>query len=317
MTWFKKKYYHYSVSQMQFQEIKWFRLKLAGALVVFGLIGVVAFRIVISYSDIVGFGYGRVSALRQENAVLREQLASLTNRTKGLEATLDELNREGNQFRLMVDLPKMNEDVSRAGTGGSTVTPDFLLGSEDLNQMLQLASSAIERLNSEAKVQKQSYEEIQKKYGYNKEFFASLPALKPMEGYYSTNGFGLRMHPVLGIFKHHEGLDILNEVGTPVVATGDGVVEISGHAGSGYGIVIVINHGFGYQTLYAHLSKVLVREGQHVKRGQRIAKSGRTGLVSGPHLHYEIRLNGVCQNPVDYFFDDVSARFFKKSMASR
>ena len=130
-------------------------------------------------------------------------------------------------------------------------------------------------------------------------------------------GVGLRMHPVLGIFKTHEGLDIVNDVGTPVYASADGIVSMAGQSGGGYGTVVVINHGYDYQTLYAHLSKVLVHDGQRVRRGDLIAKSGKTGLVSGPHLHYEVRYKGVCKNPVDFFFDDVRPGAFQRNLASR
>ncbi|MBI4811428.1 MAG: M23 family metallopeptidase, partial [Ignavibacteriales bacterium] len=163
----------------------------------------------------------------------------------------------------------------------------------------------------------QSYAQVVEKYEFNKNYFTSLPALKPMQGYYSKKAFGVRLHPVLGINKTHEGLDIVNDVGTPVVATGDGIVQMAGHSGSGYGLIVVVNHGYGYQTVYAHLSKILVREGQRLKRGDLIAKSGKSGLVSGPHLHYEVRHNGICKNPMDYFFDDISVEEYRKQLVKR
>jgi murein DD-endopeptidase MepM/ murein hydrolase activator NlpD len=133
-------------------------------------------------------------------------------------------------------------------------------------------------------------------------------------GYYSPSGFGVRMHPVLGIFKTHEGLDIVADVGTPVYAAGNGTVEFAGHSGGGYGNLIVLNHGFGYQSLYAHLSEIKVSNGQYVKRGTLIGKSGRTGLVSGPHLHYEVIYNGVRKNPIDYFLDDLHPAEYQKNL---
>ncbi|HLX13421.1 MAG TPA: M23 family metallopeptidase, partial [Bacteroidota bacterium] len=191
------------------------------------------------------------------------------------------------------------------------------IASDQITSMIRGASSTIDKLTNEISLEKQNYEEISKKQNFNKEFFASMPALKPMEGYYSTNGFGLRMHPVLGIFKDHKGLDIINDVGTPVYASADGNIEIAGQTGGGYGIMILIDHGFGYETLYAHLSQVLVKEHAHVKRGDLIAKSGRTGLVSGPHLHYEVRYKGVIQNPVNYFLDDVKPSDLKSGVAEK
>jgi murein DD-endopeptidase MepM/ murein hydrolase activator NlpD len=126
----------------------------------------------------------------------------------------------------------------------------------------------------------------------------------------------MRIHPVLHVYRMHAGIDIINDVGTNVYAAGDGVVHFAGRTMGGYGIVIELSHGYGYSTLYAHLGKVLVHEGQTVKRGELIAKSGRSGLVSGPHLHFEVRRNGAKQNPVDYFFDDVDAARYRAQLAS-
>jgi murein DD-endopeptidase MepM/ murein hydrolase activator NlpD len=145
---------------------------------------------------------------------------------------------------------------------------------------------------------------VEKQYEENRIRFSHLPAIKPMEGFLSS-GFGIRWHPIFQIRRPHEGIDIVNETGTPVYASGDGVVEMAGRNLSGYGIMVMINHGYGYTTVYGHLSRHLVREGQRVKRGDLIGLCGETGIATNPHLHYEVRLNGVQQNPIDYFFDDL------------
>src|SRR5262249_32925369 len=213
------------------------------------------------------------------------KIDGVNNRVKELQGAVATLTEQGNRLRLLVDLPTLDKTTASGGIGGALEHP----ASADMpgagTDALRTASDAIQGLEGRLKVQEQSYGEILRKYDYNKGYFAAIPALKPMEGFYSVGEYGLRMHPVLGIFKTHEGLDIVNDVGTPVVAAGDGVVQMAGQSGGGYGISIVIRHGYGYQTLYAHLSKVLVRAGQHVVRGQIIAKSGKSGLVSGPHLH--------------------------------
>jgi len=122
----------------------------------------------------------------------------------------------------------------------------------------------------------------------------------------------MRIHPILKRYKRHEGLDINTDRGTPVIAPGKGRVTFVGRRG-GYGLAIEIDHGFGYNTFYAHLSKSLVKKGQYITRGDLIAKTGNTGLSSGPHLHYEVRHNGVKLNPVDFFFDDVNFFELKKN----
>lgn len=313
-----KKTYYYSGNNLQVHEIKWFRAKLAGV-VIGSVVGCIILLLVCNhiYYNFLNLGYGKISVLQQENKEMQAQILNFNSKIEELQSMLSNIDQQGGKLRLLVDLDPVSTDIKKAGTGGSVVYPNAGSLEENGNPVLANAVTTIEQLSGEVKVQEQSYEQILKKYEFNKSYFEALPALKPMEGYYSKDGFGLRMHPVLGIFKKHEGLDIINDVGTPVYASGNGTVEMADHSGGGYGNVIVLNHGYGYQTLYAHLSKILVHEGQHVKRGDLIAKSGRTGLVTGPHLHYEVRLNGVFQNPVDYFFDDVTAQEYREKISSR
>ncbi len=314
----ERKYYYSEGDYLQLREIKNFRWKsYFSALAT--VVGCLTAVLVVNHflHDPIGIGYNTTGVLKQENQALQLKLDDLTKQMDELQTSLSHLNSQGDELRLLVDLPKIDPESKEGGFGGSRPADDQLFTADGASRKLQFASSALERLLSEARVQTQSYEQILKKYEFNKSYFASFPALKPMQGFYSVNSFGERIHPVLGLTRPHEGLDIINDVGTPVVASGDGTVEMAGQSGGGYGIVVLINHGFGYQTLYAHLSRVMVQEGQRVKRGQLIAKSGRTGLVSGPHLHYEVRLKGVCQNPVDYFLDDVSPKDFSTAVASR
>ena len=311
-----KTYYYYTDDDFQFRKVPYFRLKIASfiAVCVFVCLGVIL-SVNHYYYDFLGIGYDQIRTLRQENAVLTDRFTALMGELQTMDKTIAELNSKGNELRLAADLPELSKDQMKAGTGGAlgSVDVDFL--SDNMGEVLRSASSMVEKLRNETSVQEQNYRDVARKMESNKGYFASMPALKPMDGYYSTNGFGLRMHPVLGVFKLHEGLDIINDVGTPVYATGNGTVEFAGQSGGGFGIVVVINHGYGFQTLYAHLSKAQVREGQHVRRGELIAKSGRTGLVSGPHLHYEVHYKGVRQNPVDYFLDDVHPQEYLQQFA--
>lgn len=311
-----KKYY-ISHSDLSIKEIKWFRLKIAGSII--GLTIVILTLILTGnnlYYDFLGLG-NKIQSLEAENALLRDRLVALHSQITALQSTLDELDRQGNTLRLMVDLPAIDDETKRAGTGGALETGEEFLSSNNTLELLNATTNSVKRLASEIALQKQSFEEIHSKYQYNKELFEVLPALKPMEGYYSPSGFGMRMHPVLGIFKTHEGLDIVGDVGTPVYASGNGTVEFAGQSGGGYGNVIVINHGYGYQSLYAHLSQIFVKTGNQVKRGALIGKSGKSGLVSGPHLHYEVMYKGVRQNPVDFFLDDVSPKEYQREVVAK
>jgi murein DD-endopeptidase MepM/ murein hydrolase activator NlpD len=131
-----------------------------------------------------------------------------------------------------------------------------------------------------------------------------MPALKPCAGSFAYHGFGMRMHPILNKVRMHEGIDIITEVGTKVVAPGKGKVVFTGYKGS-YGLTIEIDHGFGYRTLYAHLSRSNVKKGDYVNRNEFIATTGNSGLSTGPHLHYEVEHDGVKQDPIKFIFDDI------------
>ena len=305
------KFYNYSNETLRFVEARWARTKLVALSLAIGSVLVTGVIEVNQYmDDVLGLGFGRASVLATENSILRAQLRLLTSRVATLDHQLADLNNQGNELRMLVDLPKIDEDTRRAGVGGTDNRVDYGTSIET-NQLLRNLQTMSERAERELQLQSRSYQDVVKRYEDNKVRFAHLPAVKPMEGYYSANGFGLRLHPVLRIIRPHEGVDIANDVSTQVYASADGVVEYAGHTRGGLGILVELNHGYGYSTAYAHLSKVLVREGQKVKRGDLIARSGRTGLVSGPHLHYEVRFNGIRQNPIDYFFDDVNYQEYK------
>ena len=311
------KIYFFSSKTLSFVEAKWFKTKFAVLSAILGMVVlIVAFDVNQMLGDAIGLGIQRNRTLVSENMLLREQMQSISARLQVLHKKLLALNDQGNELRLKVDLPKIDEDTREAGIGGTD--EQVTIGADaSLNQLVNQLRVSLTRAEKETRLQQASYTETVDKYEKNKAMYPCIPAIKPMEGYYSMHSFGMRYHPVYGVRMMHEGIDIANDVGTPVYATGDGVVESAGRTEAGYGIMILINHGYGYTTLYGHLSKVLVRSGQHVKRGQLIARSGRTGVVTGPHLHYEVRRNGVLQNPVDYFFDDIDYQRIKDQLASQ
>jgi murein DD-endopeptidase MepM/ murein hydrolase activator NlpD len=310
--------FYYTDHLLQMKRIRWVRLKI-GALV----IGSVAFCLGVLltinsiYYNFLGIGNSRIQKLTQENQILQSRLVTMTDEMKNLKTTISQITEQGDKMRLMVDLPTMDEQTKAGGTGGTEIHEDESQLKGASLEYLQSAKELLVSLTSEMNIQQQSYQQISNRIDYNKTYFAALPAIKPMTGFYSLKDYGMRLHPVLGINRVHEGLDIIGDVGTPVVAAGDGIIQLAGHTGGGFGYAVVINHGYGYQTVYAHLSKILVREGQRIKRGDLIAKSGRSGLVSGPHLHYEVRHNGISENPLDYFFDDISIGEYRKQTASR
>jgi len=306
----KTKLYKFSMKSLTFHEVRWARTRL----MILGLLmgGAVLWSLIAMnqhYGDVLGLGFIQQTALINENRVLQNQLQFLTHQLNGIQKQLNLLGDKGNEMRLLADLPKLDEDLRKAGTGGTESRIDFT-SSISINSLLNNLRSTAEQAEHELHLQATSYEEIESAYEKNKVRFSHLPAIKPMDGFYNKNGFGMRFHPILHIIRPHEGIDIDNEVGTPIYAAAEGTIEFTGHQG-GYGLTLEINHGFSLKTRYGHLSRILVHEGQRVKRGELVAHSGNSGLSSAPHLHYEVRVNGVAQNPIDYFFDDVHASDFQ------
>ncbi len=310
------RFFVFSNISLDFKEIRFFKVKVLGAGLLLGVfLLAVIFVANLLAGDVLGIGYGQLSMLTAENRILKDQVRDLGKKFQAVQETLENLSDRGDELRLMVDLRRIDEDTRTAAIGGAShaAANPFLTG--EASKILSESRNLIDRLSREVKLQVQSYEEIHSRLEENKDFFGRLPAIKPMVGPYTVGGFGMRLHPVLHVWRMHYGLDIINDVGTPVYAAGDGVVRVAGRTQGGLGVLVEITHGYGYASLYAHLSQVLVSPGQRVQRGDLIAKCGRTGLVSGPHLHYEVRRNGVSQNPVDFFFDDIDAARYRAMLA--
>ncbi|MBI5472108.1 MAG: peptidoglycan DD-metalloendopeptidase family protein [Ignavibacteriae bacterium] len=309
------RFFTFSDKTLDYQEVKYFWTK---SLASVALLSLLLFGTFVVVNRVLGdpFGFAQKTDLLVENRVLKQQIAEFSSKALAVQKNIDELADQNNQLRMMVDLRKIDDDTKKAGVGGSLLAPEFSFLGPEADQLLTKSLGILSQLEREVELQKKSYQEITKRYEYNKEFFQHLPAIKPCEGPYSINGFGMRVHPVLAVWRMHEGLDIMNDMGAPVYAAADGQVHFAGKTMSGYGVQIELAHGYGYTTLYAHLSAVLVRDGQKVKRGELIGRVGRSGLVSGPHLHYEVRLNGRKQNPVDYFFDDIDAAKYRAQLAA-
>ncbi len=299
----KTKVFFFSEESLRLKEVKGVRMKLVAcalcvAIVLVGFL--VGFQ---NFSEgVLGIGLNKTTFLKNENIVLKAQLSTLNDRLQTLESALLRLTQRDNELRILADLPKMNDDILKAGTGGTKENYDFGLSTQ-ANELLERTNTVVNQLERQVQMQQTSYSEIVHKMEYNKEFFKHLPAIKPADGYYSNGGFGIRLHPIFKDYRFHEGLDITSEEGTPIHAAADGVVEFAGNRGT-YGKVIEIDHGYNYKTVYAHLSIIGVKEGQMIKRGTLIGRMGRTGVATGTHLHYEVVKNGVRVNPVDYFFDE-------------
>ncbi len=294
------KLYYYSKSDLSYKSIGAGKL----SVMIVSLVLVSSFLTMLSGYfgvDLFGLKSLRADSIARENSVLKAQLASLNRRLISFNRTMKSLSESDDQLRTSVNLPGIPADMRKVAVGGVSENADYGV-SADASRLISQATETLDALSRQAALQEESYSAILQKYRSNQQLFAHIPAIDPIREGVISDGFGMRFHPILHMRLMHEGIDIVADVGTHVHVTGDGVVSYVGQRG-GYGNVVEIDHGFGYSTVYGHLEKALVREGQRVKRGQVIALSGDTGLSTGPHLHYEVIKNGVHVNPAAYFFN--------------
>lgn len=252
--------------------------------------------------------------LHRENKQYELQFEILNERVEQLSnvvATLEE--RDDNIYRVIFESEPVAKEKRLAGIGGSNRYED-LEGYANTKLVME-TSKKIDVLSRRLFIQSKSFDEIMKLAKGKEKMLASIPAIQPVTNKDLTrlaSGFGVRIHPVYKTYRMHTGVDFTAPVGTPIYATGDGKVSNPTDGMSGYGKVIVINHGFGYQTVYAHCSKIIVRPGQAVKRGEIIGYVGNSGLSTGPHVHYEVLKNGQHVNPVNFFYQDLTPEEFEK-----
>lgn len=241
-------------------------------------------------------------ALQSENTQLREHLTTLETRLAGVNQQLSVLAETDKLLRTMSDLPVVDEDVRKVGVGGGI---DETTAEPNPSELFHSIWS-LDRIQREIEIQKASFEEIRTQISENAEILEHTPTLRPVDGGYISSGFGIRRDPYTKRMSAHQGIDISEPTGAPVMAAAAGRVIFASRYYN-YGKFVVIDHGNGYQTAYGHLSRIDVRDGQLVAKGQDIGKVGMTGRATAPHLHYEVRQDGQPVDPSDYFFDDVAA----------
>ncbi len=292
------------------------RLSAVGIAVTIVLVGVM----------VANYGYvmsqvGENNELKTENRRLRQQVQVFKSKMGTLESAMERVRTfstrlkvitgaedRGGVAALMKNLPDAAENLGQP----KTVPPEVAAIEAELDPRdpehaelrsqyqeldLKITSMTAESLTLEQNLQDQ-YEHLVDQ----KAFLSALPTRKPAIGYF-TSGFGIRRAPFGGKVKMHEGLDIANHPGTPIKATADGVVTFA-NAKAGYGQTVILDHGYGLQTWYAHTRKILVKGGQKIRRGDNIALLGNTGRSTGPHLHYEVRVNGIPVDPLSYILEN-------------
>lgn len=229
------------------------------------------------------------------------------------EFAIEMQERDDNIYRVIFGADPYDPTKRELGTGGN---PQRYKELENLDHGELAKQIALKIATVEKKLIAQSYsfDEVIELAKNKEKMLLSIPSIQPISNKDLTHiasGFGMRMHPVLKIMRMHAGIDFTADRGTDIFATGDGVIEKAEWM-NGYGNIIIINHGFGYKTRYAHCSEYKSKVGQKIKRGDIIALVGNTGLSSGPHVHYEVHFKGNAVNPVNYFFNDLSAEEYEK-----
>jgi murein DD-endopeptidase MepM/ murein hydrolase activator NlpD len=256
------------------------------------------------------FDSPKEKGLKRQVSELRMNYKLLNNQLGQIQTVLDDMkDRDDNIYRTIFEAEPISKSIREAGFGGV----DRYRSLEKLNDANIVVNTA-KRLDKIAKkiyVQSVSYDEIIKMAVNKEAMLAAVPAIQPISNKdlkRTASGWGYRIHPIYKIRKFHYGMDFTAPTGTEIYATGDGVVKVVNSSQRGYGNKVVIDHGFGYQTLYGHMSAFNVKVGQKVKRGDVIGYVGNTGLSTGPHLHYEVIHNNKKVNPVNYYFNDLTAK---------
>lgn len=241
--------------------------------------------------------------------LMKENYGTLSKKVKELEEQMAALEKRDNEVYRSIFEANPVPDSARIKLIEQKREIDKLKGMDDYVLEKEIAQQ-LNNISSRIAYQFSSYDAISKLIKNQDEKLASIPAIQPVSNKQLNriaSGFGMRIDPVYGTPKMHNGLDFTAPQGTPIYATGNGVVKTAGFSDGGYGNHVVINHGYGYQTLYGHMVKIKVRQGQKVKRGEVIGWVGSTGKSTGPHCHYEVIINGNEVNPVYFFYNDLNA----------
>ncbi len=245
---------------------------------------------------------------KRENKKLIEQYSMLNDKLDLMENSMQDIQqRDDNIYRVIFNTEPVSASEREAGYGGINKYRE--LEGFSNSQLVIETSKKLDKLSNKMVVQWRSYEEVVNMAMEKEEFLSSLPAISPIADKDLTrfaSGYGYRIHPIYRTRKMHKGIDLTAPTGTKIYSTGDGKIIKAGYTPGGYGKRVLVDHGFGYKTLYAHMHEIDVKVGQIVKRGELIGQVGNTGRSTAPHLHYEVRKNNKTENPVNYYYNDLT-----------
>ena len=247
----------------------------------------------------------RLAEYKKNYFNVTNNLDLLSKKLVDLDNKIGIIEEKDNAVRAYAGMPKIDKDIRKLGIGGYSHEVDNF--SDNLapvvNEELAILEMDIQKLSRQVNLELSSYNTIYEKVQDNIHRINGIPSIRPVDGGYLNSTFGYRIDPIDNVRRFHQGQDITVKSGTPIYAPADGIVKRAYYVG-GFGNHIKIQHSSGYTTLFAHLSKIKVKYGQQVKRGDIIGLTGNTGRSTAPHLHYEIHHNGKPENPLDYFFSE-------------
>tara|TARA_B110000046_G_C12993762_1_gene399075 strand:+ start:548 stop:1522 length:975 start_codon:yes stop_codon:yes gene_type:complete len=247
--------------------------------------------------------------LANEKEELIVQYDLMNKRLDQMSTILSDLeNRDDNIYRSIFEAEPIPDNIRKVGIGGVNRYKNLERFKDDSEIVIE-TTKKIDRLAKQLYIQSKSFDEVIKLAKQKEDMLASIPAVQPISNKdlkRMSSGFGKRVHPIYKTVRFHWGNDFTAPIGTDIYSTGKGKVIVADESRSGYGNRVIVDHGYGYQTLFAHMSKILVKPGQEVNRGEILGLVGNTGLSSAPHLHYEVLKNGGKVNPVNFYFNDLS-----------
>ncbi len=307
--------YHFNTATLKYERVivSWkkrlFRLLgwLATAVVFGAIIMLIAYNF---------FDSPKEKRLKRQLEETTYQLELLKQRSDQVSEVLKDIQERDNTiYRVIFEAEPIPVSIREAGYGG--VDRYNKLRAYYNADLIVDVTKKVDQLSKQLYVQSKSYDEVWQLVKNKANMLSSIPAIQPVSNKDMTrvaSGYGWRIHPIYKTEKLHTGMDFTAPVGTEIYATGNGTVVKVEKDGRGYGNNVIINHGYGYQTLYGHMSKFSVRPGQKVKRGDLIGSVGNTGTSTGPHLHYEVHKNGNPVNPVNFYYNDLSPEEYAKML---
>lgn len=247
--------------------------------------------------------------LRVEKDELLIQYQLMDRKLDQMSTVLADLeNRDDNIYRAIFEAEPIPSNIRQSGVGGVNRYKSLEKFRNEAGTVIE-TSKRLDSLARRLYTQSKSFDDVMEMARQKEELLASIPAIQPVANKdlrRMSSGFGLRMHPIHKIRQFHWGMDFTAVTGTEIYSTGKGTIVFASNSNNGYGNHVIVDHGYGYQTLYAHMSEVKVKKGQEIKRGEILGFVGNTGLSSAPHLHYEVIKDGNKVNPVNYYFNDLT-----------